>query len=128
MSFNIGKDALLGLAIGDALGVPVEFKDRTYLKQNPVVDMVGYGTHNQPKGTWSDDSSLSFCLAESLTNGYDLQNIAHNILKWFNDGFWTAHGKVFDIGVQTRSAIDELTAIFKQKNFKELRNRFHTNE
>lgn len=129
MPLNIGRDALLGLAIGDALGVPVEFKDRAYLEKHPIEEMIGYGTHNQPLGTWSDDSSLSFCLAESLaTYGYNLEDIAHNILKWFNDKKWTAHGRVFDIGGQTRSAIDELTAIFKRKNFKALKNRTTTNE
>jgi len=129
MPLNIGRDALLGLAIGDALGVPVEFKDRDYLRKFPVEDMIGYGTHNQPVGTWSDDSSLSFCLAESLiASDYNLQTIADNILKWFNDGFWTAHGRVFDIGGQTRSAIDELTAIFKRQNFEALKHRFHNNE
>jgi len=129
MPLNIGRDALLGLAIGDALGVPVEFKDRDYLKKNRVNDMIGYGTHNQPVGTWSDDSSLSFCLAESLiSSDYDLKGIAENILKWFNEGFWTAHGRVFDIGGQTRSAIDELIAIFKRQNFEALSNRFHDNE
>ena len=59
------KGCFLGLAVGDALGVPVEFRDRSYLKIHPVKGMLGYGTWNQPPGTWSDDSSMSFCLAES---------------------------------------------------------------
>jgi ADP-ribosyl-[dinitrogen reductase] hydrolase len=59
----------LGLAIGDALGVPVEFQSRDSLKKNPVVDMREYGSHDQPRGTWSDDSSLAFCLGESLVQG-----------------------------------------------------------
>ncbi len=54
-------DGVFGLCIGDALGVPVEFKSRSCLAKNPVKDMIGYGTHNQPPGTWSDDSSLAFC-------------------------------------------------------------------
>ena len=65
----------LGLALGDALGVPVEFKSREALKKNPVKSMLGYGTYNQKEGTWSDDSSLTFCLAESLLNGYNLKDI-----------------------------------------------------
>ena len=126
---NIGQDLLLGIAIGDALGVPVEFKSRAYLRENPVTEMIEFGVHNQAKGTWSDDSSLSFCLADSLArNGYDLKDIASRILAWFNDGLWTAHGKVFDIGGQTRSAIDELTAIFKHRTFEELNNRVSDNE
>ena len=57
------RSALFGLAIGDALGVPVEFTSREYLHQKPVTDMMGYGTYNQPPGTFSDDSSMTFCLA-----------------------------------------------------------------
>lgn len=99
------KSGLLGLAVGDALGVPVEFQSRAYLKQNPVSDMFGFGTHHQPEGTWSDDSSLAFCLAESLCNDYDLNDIARNFVKWYSEELWTPHGKVFDIGIATRHAI-----------------------
>ena len=71
------KSALFGVAVGDALGVPVEFKKREEIKHNPVTDMVGYcGVHNQPPGTWSDDSSLTFCLAEALTKDFDINEHA----------------------------------------------------
>ena len=60
---NIYKDILFGVAIGDAIGVPVEFNSRNEIAENPVTDMIGFGTHNQPAGTFSDDSSLTFCLA-----------------------------------------------------------------
>ena len=56
----------MGLVIGDALGVPVEFVSRDELKENPVTDMIGYGTHNQPAGTWSDDSSMAVATMEWL--------------------------------------------------------------
>ena len=62
------KSALLGVAVGDALGVPVEFTTRDQCKLLPVKEMKGNGTHYQVKGTWSDDSSLTFCLAEGLCN------------------------------------------------------------
>ena len=75
MAQTIIHSALFGLAVGDALGVPVEFQDRELLKKFPVIDMREYGSHNQPKGTWSDDSSLTFCLAESLCKGYDINDI-----------------------------------------------------
>ena len=68
--------ALFGLAVGDALGVPVEFQNRELLKRFPVVDMRENGSHRQLKGTWSDDSSLAFCLADSLCNGYNIEDIA----------------------------------------------------
>ncbi len=66
------KSVLFGVAVGDALGVPVEFKSRYILSKNSVTDMISYGTYNLPAKTWSDDSSLTFCLAEALTQDFDL--------------------------------------------------------
>ena len=102
------QSGLFGLAVGDALGVPVEFYSRSHLKENPVFEMIGFGTHYQPAGTWSDDSSLAFCLAESLCKGYDLSDIARNFVKWYSTELWTPHGKVFDIGIATRNAIHNI--------------------
>jgi ADP-ribosylglycohydrolase len=104
------KDALFGLAVGDALGVPVEFKSRETIRQNPVTDMRGYGTYHLPAGTWSDDSSLAFCLAEALTHDFDMNIIAANFQKWLYQNYWTPHGHVFDVGITTRQAIDKLSA------------------
>lgn len=106
MKANIIESTFLGLAIGDALGVPVEFKDRAYLKRFPVTDMMEYGTHHQPIGTWSDDSSLTFCLAESLCKKYSLKDIAVKFGEWYKEELWTPHGKVFDIGIATNQAIN----------------------
>ena len=105
---NLNKNILLGTAIGDALGVPVEFEHRQELEKNPVVGMREYGTHNQPKGTWSDDSSLALCLAESLCNGYNLNDIADKFIRWYYDGYCTPYGRVFDVGVTTARAISYL--------------------
>lgn len=102
------KGALFGLAAGDALGVPVEFRSRDQLKMTPVKDMTGYGTWNQPPGTWSDDSSLSFCLTDALTKGYDVNSIAQNFIAWMKDGYWGAHHKVFDVGNATHASITRL--------------------
>ncbi len=102
---TIGKDILLGLAIGDALGVPVEFMDRESIRSNPVKDMRAYGTHHQPAGTFSDDSSLAFCLAAALTGPFTLQAMANKFVAWLNDGYWSAHGTVFDVGIATSQAI-----------------------
>ena len=99
---------LLATATADALGVPVEFTPRAVLSQNPVTDMRGYGTYNQPQGTWSDDTSLMLCLAESLVEGLDLQKLAQKFIAWKNDNYWTARGWVFDIGIGTRIAIERL--------------------
>ena len=99
------KSALFGVAVGDALGVPVEFNSREAISKNPVTDMIGYGTYHLPAGTWSDDSSLAFCLAEALTQDFDLHTIGQNFVKWYKVNFWTPRGEVFDIGIGTKEAI-----------------------
>lgn len=104
------KDSLFGAAVGDALGVPAEFEPRLWRKRHPVTGMTGYGTHGQPPGTWSDDSSLTFCLAEALTGELDLNTIATNFKKWLFDHYWTARGEVFDVGNATFDAIHRLAA------------------
>ena len=69
------QSVIIGAAIGDALGVPVEFLSREELAASPVRDMRGFGTHNQPAGTWSDDTSMTLCLLESIGRGkYDNGN------------------------------------------------------
>lgn len=86
----------------------MEFQPRGYLKANPVTDMREYGTHEQPKGTWSDDTSLMLCLAESMVEGLDSNTLAQKFIAWKNDNLWTPHGWVFDIGIGTRIAIERL--------------------
>lgn len=104
------RAALLGLALGDALGVPVEFQSRAARRLGPVVHMRGFGTHNQPPGTWSDDASLTFCLAEAIADGFSVGKVAENCCRWYYQNFWTPHGTVFDIGITTREAIQRLKA------------------
>lgn len=105
---NIYKDILFGVAVGDALGVPVEFKSRQTIAQKPVTDMTGFGTYNLPAGTFSDDSSLAFCLAEALTQEFSLKKIANNFVAWLNNNYWTPRGNVFDVGIATSQAIRRL--------------------
>ncbi|WP_299453699.1 ADP-ribosylglycohydrolase family protein [uncultured Microscilla sp.] len=113
METNPVINALLGVAMGDALGVPFEFKRSHQMKETPAVDMIGYGTHNQLAGTWSDDTSLTLCLAESLTKGYDLANIAQEFIAWRYQSRWTARGKLFDIGRITAVAIARLKSFLE---------------
>jgi len=103
--------ALWGSLTGDALGVPVEFRPRPSLTANPVTDMRGFGTHHQPPGTWSDDSSLLLCTADSLLTGaFDPTDLAAKFVCWKNENLWTPHGSVFDIGIATSTAISRLAA------------------
>jgi ADP-ribosylglycohydrolase len=112
MEKTVGKQVesvLLGVAVGDALGVPVEFRARGTFK---VTDMTGFGSHNQPPGTWSDDTSLSLCLADAMAEGFTgdslFEKTAENFMRWFEKAEFTAHGKVFDIGISTNRAILKL--------------------
>jgi ADP-ribosyl-[dinitrogen reductase] hydrolase len=101
---------LFGVCVGDALGLPVQFASRKERKIKPVAGMSGYGAFDEPPGTWSDDSSLTFCLAESLCRGYDLNDIAERFVKWRFQGYWTPFGDAFDIGATTDSAVKRLKA------------------
>jgi ADP-ribosylglycohydrolase len=102
------KEGFFGQAIGDALGVPVEFKSRDYLTQNPVKDFMGFMCWNQPPGTFSDDSSMMFCTAESLSRNYDIEEIGNVFVKWYKEGYWGAHNELFDIGGTTRRSLDRI--------------------
>jgi ADP-ribosylglycohydrolase len=72
--------------------------------------MAGCGIHNQPPGTWSDDTSLTLCLADSLSRGFNLDDIARNVVAWHDEAAFTARGSVFDIGISTAKAVRSLKA------------------
>lgn len=98
-------DAIMGLVVADALGVPVEFKPRGSFE---VTDMIGYGTHNQPAGTWSDDSSMTLATVESITRlgKIDAEDIMKNFKKWILNAQFTPYKNVFDVGGTTSRAIN----------------------
>lgn len=100
-------DGIIGVAIGDALGVPVEFVSREELAKSPLTGMQSYGTHNQPAGTWSDDTSLTLALMDSIAyrQAIDYHDIMDKFLQWFLYGAYTATEKVFDVGRATSRAI-----------------------
>lgn len=103
------KASLFGFFIGDALGVPVEFIDRSFLKKNHITDMGEYGTHDQPKGTWSDDSSMVLATIDGVLKSnipdIDYEKIMKNFLQWKQEGMFTPFHQVFDIGTSTSSAL-----------------------
>lgn len=99
---------LWGAVVGDALGVPVEFRSREEVQFDPVTGMRGYGSHNQPPGTWSDDSSLLACTVESLLEGYDLEDMGRRFVRWYRDHEWCPHGELFDIGGATSDALSQI--------------------
>ena len=104
------KSAVYGFAVGDALGVPHEFKTREELSMSPVNGMEGYGTHQQPVGTWSDDTSMLLCVTENLLENGDASSLAGKFLNWYNSAAYTATGEVFDVGVTTSIALNNVMA------------------
>jgi ADP-ribosylglycohydrolase len=98
------RDAVYGFAVGDALGVPYEFKrGGTFL----CTDMVGGGTWGQLPGTWSDDTSMLLATCDSIREWgrVDPTDIMDRFCHWYFGGDYTARGDVFDIGCTTRDAI-----------------------
>ena len=103
---EIVKEVVLGHAVGDALGVPVEFKSRELLDKYPVKVMGVHPTIDLPKGSWSDDTSMSLCTLESLAKGsIDFDDIMQNFAKWYYDSEFTPTGYTFDIGLICMDAI-----------------------
>jgi ADP-ribosylglycohydrolase len=111
------EGAVWGLLVGDALGVPYEFtpprriprEDRIEF-QPPRDFMRSYG--HVPPGTWSDDGAQALCLLSSLLDlgRLDPQDLMERIARWHRDGLYAVGGDVFDIGLQTRQAIDKYLA------------------
>ena len=95
----------IGLAVGDALGAPVEFM--TPGRFEPVTGMRGYGTHNLPPGYWTDDMSMALCLTDSLLqeHRYDSFDVMNRYQRWAAEGYRSSTGACFDIGNQIRSSL-----------------------
>jgi len=102
--------AVWGHLVGDALGVPYEFRTA-----NRITDVVwrGHGTHDQPAGTWSDDGALMLALLDSLLQapseaGFDPEDQGRRSLAWRLHGTYAPGGKVFDIGIATGTALSAI--------------------
>lgn len=102
-------DSVLGLAIGDAMGVPIETYKREYLKLNPVINMIGHLSHNLPKGYWSDDTSLTLATLESIADiGYiSYEDIMKKFQEWLFNGKYTPSGITFGVGNTCMQAIEK---------------------
>ena len=98
---------IIGFVVGDALGVPVEFMNRISLQKNLIKEMIGYGSHNVPEGTWSDDSSLMLATMDSIKEMGEInfEDIMYKFTEWIDTAKYTATDRVFDIGFSTSQAI-----------------------
>lgn len=99
------RDCIYGQAVGDALGVPYEFKIRGTFQ---CTGMAAYGSHHQPAGTWSDDTSMALATCDSIreTGRIDIEDMRRRFVQWYREGAYTVD-RLFDIGSTTAYALDE---------------------
>jgi ADP-ribosyl-[dinitrogen reductase] hydrolase len=98
------RGALLGLAVGDAIGTTVEFKPRGSFK--PLTNMVGGGPFRLEPGQFTDDTSMALCLGASLLEkGFDLHDQMTRFTRWASEGYMSSNGRCFDIGIATSGAL-----------------------
>lgn len=97
-------NAIYGLAVADALGVPFEFETRNTFNAK---SMVGYGTYNLPAGTFSDDTSLTLATCDSIRHCtcIDIDDMHKRFIAWMQQGKYAVDGNVFDIGMTTQKAL-----------------------
>jgi ADP-ribosyl-[dinitrogen reductase] hydrolase len=98
--------ALLGLAVGDAVGTTLEFTMRD--ADAPLTDMIGGGPFNLEPGEWTDDTAMALALADSLLQGGDVDeaDLVARFADWYRNGTYSCTGTCFDIGITTRSALE----------------------
>ena len=108
---------LIGLLVGDALGVPYEFHPPESIPQSELIEYtppLGFRRAHVgvPPGTWSDDGAQALILLDSLLacDGLDLAHFASGLQRWLMEGFYAVNRSVFDIGAQTSTALNRLGA------------------
>lgn len=96
---------LVGLAVGDAMGAPYEFLDKS--RYTPTKEYNTGGVHNVALGEWTDDTSMALCLAQSLidSRGFDAKDQMEKYLKWYTEGYMCTRPRCFDIGNSTAKSI-----------------------
>lgn len=102
---NRAIGALLGLAVGDAIGTTLEFRARD--SYAPLADMVGGGPFGLAPGEWTDDTAMALALADSLASDADLdeRDLMDRFVDWHETGTYSCTGRCFDIGITTQQAL-----------------------
>lgn len=111
------RGGMVGLLVGDAVGVPYEFSSPADIPQRQLIEMsppAGFERAHPsvPIGTWSDDGAQALVLLDSLLESLlycetlDLDHFTNGLLRWYRTGYMTPDQHVFDVGNQTRHALD----------------------
>ena len=112
-------NGIMGFILGDAIGVPYEFKDRKYIDN---VDMIGNGSHNVAKGTWSDDSSMVIATMKAIIDNkgnINYVDIMNNFMLWAENKDFNVNNRTFGIG---RTTLRSLNCYKYRNEFKEYEN------
>lgn len=107
MNKDIVINGIMGFIIGDALGVPLEFKKRDLFKNNKVTDMIS-SDRVGAKGIWSDDSSMVIATMKSIIDNkgkINYESIMDNFILWVSNKDFIATDKAFGIGRATFFAL-----------------------
>src|SRR5579884_412285 len=98
------RGALIGLAVGEALGADVEFSSPGSFA--PVTGYRSGGPHRLNPGEWTDDTRMALALADSIaTVGWDLNDQASRYVEWMKHGKYSVNGRCFDVGITTSRAL-----------------------
>jgi ADP-ribosylglycohydrolase len=111
MNRSIWFDGMMGVIVGDALGCPVQFMERSEIagrEEGPVKGMESGGVFEMPQGTWTDDSSMALAALDSIRElgEVDLEDIMTRFVDWYEEGEYTPFGEAFDIGNTGSLAIE----------------------
>lgn len=107
MNFNNIRNALIGGMIADCMGVTYEFLDSNEITYDEST-LAGGGFFDYDPGCWSDDTSMSMCIMESITrnNGINLDDIMRNFCRYYTHGFMSSQNSCYDIGNQIQSSLN----------------------
>ncbi|MDK2931094.1 MAG: hypothetical protein PWR07_1225 [Bacillota bacterium] len=99
------RGCLLGLAVGDALGAPLEFNPPGSFE--PIEDMIEARRFGLAAGQWTDDTAMALCLADSLITceGFDPIDQLERYLRWYHDGYLSCTGHCYGIGMTVQASL-----------------------
>lgn len=109
------KAIIVGHAVGDAVGGPFQFEEREERNRLPATDMISFEDPRFPKGTWSDDTSMSLCAMDALIkHGLKFDKVMENFRKWLYENEFTATGVAFDVGQACYQSIEKYGSVFAE--------------
>ena len=93
-------NGMIGVAVADAFGSPVQFMERERLKENPITEMEYCDIYDKPAGAWTDDTSMALCMLDSIRSlrKVDAEDVMERFVKWLCEGEYTPTGVAFDMG------------------------------